>query len=546
MNKIHTSLTVTFLCAITLTTFAQDNLKNAQGVENGRQALQEGDYEKAITYLNTELKQNSNNGYANYEMARVYHEMGNTIRAKEYINKAISTLPKTDEEALAEAQNCRGDILKDETDYETALEAYRAAILSAPNVMTYRVNMAHALIEMDRLDEAEKEFNYILEKDAENVEALNGLGEIYMINDNLDKAQKTLNKAVKYSKEQNVESLVLRATCNQNLGLFIEAVEDLLKALIQNPKDEEILTDLARLAGFEDNMETVISTLESHQKAEPGNNMWSYFLGYVCRVQGRAQEGIEYYNRANKIDEQAFIYEAIADCYQDLENQPSALEQINIAMQKDTSAYYISARAAVYKHFNDYVNAINDYQAYLKKDPKNANANYQIAACNYSMNYYARAKQYADKAVNLMSRKDPATDRAYFLNMQALCLIKRGKTSDANKNFSQVLNMRGAGSYPRAVAAARLGQTDKALEIAQENIDTKEVHFTQAAIYSITEDYEKCYKELNQALQLGEVSPYTLVSCADLENVKDTEEFMLMVQDALGKKWQLLEDQKKK
>ena len=63
--------------------------------------------------------------------------------------------------------------------YEEAIATCRSGLETHPGYLSARVTLGRALIEMNDLDPAETELNYVLEHAPENLAAIRGLGEIH-------------------------------------------------------------------------------------------------------------------------------------------------------------------------------------------------------------------------------------------------------------------------------------------------------------------------------------------------------------------------------
>jgi tetratricopeptide (TPR) repeat protein len=73
-------------------------------------------------------------------------------------------------------------------EFQEAVEVCRAGLEQHPSYLSARVTLGRALLELDRLDEAEVELRLVLKSAPENLAALRGLGEICMRRGGLEQA----------------------------------------------------------------------------------------------------------------------------------------------------------------------------------------------------------------------------------------------------------------------------------------------------------------------------------------------------------------------
>jgi len=80
--------------------------------------------------------------------------------------------------------------------YEEAVEVCRAGLAIHPAYVSARVTLGRALIELDRLDEAESELSLVFESVPDNLAAIRGLAGVHRRRDDLDQALFYYNHAL--------------------------------------------------------------------------------------------------------------------------------------------------------------------------------------------------------------------------------------------------------------------------------------------------------------------------------------------------------------
>ena len=109
MKKSLVILIVLF--GLTLYVKAQDVKRpNSYNYTRGVEAVQNNNAEEALDYLNKEVKENPENGYAFVWIAVVRNHIEDYGRALTAIDLAVKYIPKKDKEYKAYAYALRGDI----------------------------------------------------------------------------------------------------------------------------------------------------------------------------------------------------------------------------------------------------------------------------------------------------------------------------------------------------------------------------------------------------------------------------------------------------
>ena len=77
----------------------------------GVEALNEGDPETAYTYLNAEINEHPDNGYAHCYMAPICNFCQDTKLALQALNSSLELIPEADKEYRSFAHYSRGELL---------------------------------------------------------------------------------------------------------------------------------------------------------------------------------------------------------------------------------------------------------------------------------------------------------------------------------------------------------------------------------------------------------------------------------------------------
>lgn len=130
--------------------------------------------------------------------------------------------------------------LDDLKNYEKAYSVLDLLVRKKPENLSYRMALAQVCEKLDKTDEMEKHFKYILEKQPDNASVLNYLG--YCLADRnikLDEANQYIEKAVQLSPNDGSYADSL-AWVNYRMGNIQKAKEEIIRAKNIMPKDFEL------------------------------------------------------------------------------------------------------------------------------------------------------------------------------------------------------------------------------------------------------------------------------------------------------------------
>lgn len=132
----------------------------------GVEALNEGDAEKAYRYLNAELEQYPENGYAHCYMALIYNFSGETKLAFKAVSRSLELIPEADTEFRSFAYYTRGMLLKNYHQWELAEADFTEAIRSNPNDVENYTCRAEVLLQLHEYEAALDDLTAALKLDS--------------------------------------------------------------------------------------------------------------------------------------------------------------------------------------------------------------------------------------------------------------------------------------------------------------------------------------------------------------------------------------------
>jgi tetratricopeptide (TPR) repeat protein len=235
---------------------------------------------------------------------------------------------------------------------------YAVALLNKPNQST------------DDILRAQKQFNYIIKKDAKNPKALVGLATTYSFLQDNEKAFKYINQALRIDPKFR-DAYLLKGSIYRNLGNFERAVSSYETAVQQDPKFTVGYLWLGSL--YESIQDPIcIEYYTTAYRLEPKNADVIYSLAYAKQLFGKESAAKSLYRKMIQIDSTYFIaYFQIGYMKQFSENElDSAMyyyEKVIDIEPRHVESYH--NMGMIYEEKNDITNALFSYSKALKNNP---------------------------------------------------------------------------------------------------------------------------------------------------------------------------------
>lgn len=155
-------------CLISATQLHAENIQRPES-ENyikGVEALNEGDPETAYTYLNAEINEHPDNGYAHCYMALICNFCNDTKLALQALNSSLELIPEADKEYRSFAHYSRGVLLTNLKMWDRAEEDLNEAIRLNPQDVENYKSRAQLYLETTRYEEAFNDLAQALKLDS--------------------------------------------------------------------------------------------------------------------------------------------------------------------------------------------------------------------------------------------------------------------------------------------------------------------------------------------------------------------------------------------
>lgn len=518
-------LSILVLCSSVM---LADNIKrpDSYNYSRGVEAINNNNAEEALDYLNKEINEHPDNGYAFAWIALVRNYSEEFGRALTAANVAVKKIPSKDKEYKAFAYGTRAQVYLNLEDTIQALKDYSQAINIVPDDDRFYNQRAQVYYEQGKYDLADKDYLKMISLKEGDVMGYMGIGRNANAQKRYEDAIKQFDYVVKL--EPNYSSAYsFRAESYIGLKKYNEAIDDVISALGID-RDRKAFYELQELA--DSAFEQTVAKLKVQKIKEPNEQSWDYDLGIVYERAAKYNKAIAYYKESLEKESNIITASRISSCYDDLGDYDKALEYCNQAIALDSvKTNYLYEKANILDNAGRTQEAIKTMSDYIANTPDEPAGYYQRGWFKDHFGDIEGALEDYTMAITLQ----PNVAYAY-LNRGVLYRLK-GENAKAESDFKQVVRL---DSIPEEAECSfyayyYLGQKDKAIEILNTILDKdkKGNCYDAACLYSVMGEKEKALSYLRQSLEDGYRRFAHIKRDRDLNNIRNTEEFKVLMKE---------------
>lgn len=456
-------------------------------------------------------------------MRNYNEEFGRALTAA---NVAVKKIPSKDKEYKAFAYGTRAQVYLNLEDTIQALKDYSQAINVMPDDDRLYNQRAQVYYEQEKYDLADKDYQKMISLKAGDVMGYMGIGRNANAQKRYGDAIKQFDYVVKL--DQNYSSAYsFRAESYIGLKKYNEAIDDVITALGID-KDRKAFYELQELA--DSAFEQTVAKLKAQKIKEPNEQSWAYDLGVVYERAAKYNKAIAYYKESLEKESNIITASRISSCYDDLGDYDKALEYCDQAIALDSvKSDYLYQKANILDNAGRSKEAIRVMGEYIANNPDMAEGYYRRGWFeDHSGNIEEAIEDYT-MAITLQPNEAYA-----YLNRGVLYRLK-GENAKAESDFKQVVRL---DSIPEDAECSfyayyYLGQKDKAIEILNTILDKdkKGNCYDAACLYSVMGEKEKALSYLRQSLEDGYRCFAHIKRDRDLNNIRNTEEFKVLMKE---------------
>lgn len=518
-------LSILVLCSSVM---LADNIKrpDSYNYSRGVEAINNNNAEEALDYLNKEINEHPDNGYAFAWIALVRNYNEEFGRALTAANVAVKKIPSKDKEYKAFAYGTRAQVYLNLEDTIQALKDYSQAINIVPDDDRFYNQRAQVYYEQGKYDLADKDYLKMISLKEGDVMGYMGIGRNANAQKRYEDAIKQFDYVVKL--EPNYSSAYsFRAESYIGLKKYNEAIDDVISALGID-RDRKAFYELQELA--DSAFEQTVAKLKVQKIKEPNEQSWDYDLGIVYERAAKYNKAIAYYKESLEKESNIITASRISSCYDDLGDYDKALEYCNQAIALDSvKANYLYEKANILDNAGRTQEAIKTMSDYIANTPDEPAGYYQRGWFKDHSGDIEGALEDYTMAITLQPNEAYA-----YLNRGVLYRLK-GENDKAESDFKQVVRL---DSIPEDAECSfyayyYLGQKDKAIEVLNTALDKdkKGNCYDAACLYSVMGEKEKALSYLRQSLEDGYRRFAHIKRDRDLNNIRNTEEFKVLMKE---------------
>lgn len=518
-------LSILVLCSSVM---LADNIKrpDSYNYSRGVEAINNNNAEEALDYLNKEINEHPDNGYAFAWIALVRNYNEEFGRALTAANVAVKKIPSKDKEYKAFAYGTRAQVYLNLEDTIQALKDYSQAINIVPDDDRFYNQRAQVYYEQGKYDLADKDYLKMISLKEGDVMGYMGIGRNANAQKRYGDAIKQFDYVVKL--DQNYSSAYsFRAESYIGLKKYNEAIDDVITALGID-KDRKAFYELQELA--DSAFEQTVAKLKAQKIKEPNKQSWAYDLGVVYERAAKYNKAIAYYKESLEKESNIITASRISSCYDDLGDYYKALEYCDQAIALDSvKSDYLYQKANILDNAGRTQEAIKTMSDYIANTPDEPAGYYQRGWFKDHSGDIEGALEDYTMAITLQPNEAYA-----YLNRGVLYRLK-GENAKAESDFKQVVRL---DSIPEEAdcsfyAYYYLGQKDKAIEVLNTMLDKdkKGNCYDAACLYSVMGEKEKALSYLRQSLEDGYRRFAHIKRDRDLINIRNTEEFKVLLKE---------------
>lgn len=232
MNMKHRILTILTFVSIFTQLWAKSEVKlpDSYAFTRGVEAYNEGKQQDALDWINKELNEHPDNGYAYIYLSALRYGNDEYGKALSAINQALKKLPKKDKKYAAIAYSTRAGIYLTMEDTVRALKDYDMAIKLEPQNKKHYDHRAQVYFDQQRYDLSDADYQQMISIDPGDVMGYMGIGRNAKEQKRYDEALECFNYVIKMEPDYD-SGYSFRAECYLKQKKYSEAIDDLIKAL---------------------------------------------------------------------------------------------------------------------------------------------------------------------------------------------------------------------------------------------------------------------------------------------------------------------------
>lgn len=525
IKQLMRAILITLLLLCSSVAYA-DNVKrpDSYNLTRGVEAIENNNYEEALEYLNKEIAEHPDNGYAYVWIAAVRNQNGEFGRALTASNVAIKKIPAKDKEYKSFAYSTRAKVYLSLGDTVRAVNDYTQAISVSPDDDRFYEERAQVYYEQGKYDLADEDYCKMIALNEGDVSGYMGLGR------NANALKKYVEAIMQFDYVIKLEpdyssGYSFRAESYMGLKKYNEAIDDAIKALSinQDIKAYYLLQDLADSAFTQ-----TVAKLKIQKMKEPKEKMWLFTLGTIYETAEKYKTAVSCFKEFLAQESNNVVAYHVAWCYDKMGDYTKALDYCNQAIALDsTDMDCMSLKASILDNAGKNDEAIKVLDDYIALNPESPGSYAGRGLLKYHSGDFEGALEDYTMGITL----EPEGGDIYAL--RGLLYQMKGDTAAANEDFRQTVRLDSVpGESPYSFYAYYyLGNKDKATDVLKALEKGGKEDYNVACFYAIMGEKDKSISYLRKALEDGYRNFGQIKRDHDFDNIRSSAEYVSLIKE---------------
>lgn len=502
-------------------------------IKRALEAIQSQDYETASYFLGQEVQENPTNGYAYAYLAALCDMMSGYNGAMfMFAKKAIPLLPKNENYLKASMEALQAQVYYEAGDTARAIEVWEKAVsynVKNPRYYGFAAEAMEDSKDFQRLYELGDKMVHIKGLDKEPITyviLVSALNHLKRYEEAISYADKGL-KLKELNKNNEAFFHSEKAIALKDLERYDEAINEAMTAArLNGRRGLLVLIDVADKI----DMQVVIDSMEAAFEREPSQMLWPLAESDIYARHNRYVQSLYQLLRGAKVGDDADAYSEAGEEAVHYLGDPEMGERLyRKALEKDsTNALAWGGLADLYHDMGRYDEALKAIDEALRLDPeqKKMRIPYLIRGRVYmSMHNYPRAIEEYSRALVLKADPDMWARLAETYSLAgdeagAKRTIEQGLKEMPNDTVIEMLLIMGDTISAKAKAPKMVSKETSANQ-----------QYNAACIYSRMNMPEEALAALRKSLECGFRNFYHIAWDQDLDNIRELPEFKEMMDE---------------
>ncbi len=436
---------------------------------------------KAIAKYEKVLELDPSNSNAYYNLALLYAKSDQTLKAINFVDKALTLVD--DDDGNADASDLyllKANCLSDMEEYKKALPFYEKSLSIDPDNSNAHYNLGYTYFQLGQWQNAISHFDQYIkigndedeEEDSDYTAAFSYTGQAYFQLKQYQKAIEYYDFAIQKTpeyryfllkvdslKEMNRDPEVLvtfkqaltkhpkaavlyhqRYQFHRDKNRLEEANIDLKKAFALEPENTDYIFDMGVMYQKNNQMEQAII---QYEKCIAQNKNVDQAYGNMATIYSKSEltrsKAFDYYEKAiAQAPKEAAHYYNLANAYRKAEKMDLALTMYSKAIELNPElSMALNNMAIIYADKKDFNKAIALMQRAIQLDPADYTYNAQIASLYFETQQYKQTIEFATKAMQI---ERGGNFKAKLLNQRAMSRQMVGEYKNAIYDYLDIIN----------------------------------------------------------------------------------------------------------